>query len=181
MSIAIMSEVWKLDYLNSKEKMVLLALADSANDDGICWPKNLTLQKKCSLSTNPLSQSLKILKDVGLISFKRRSHVIEGAKSNLYQINYSDFHTGRKSEQIRLSREKFKRKSSSYSHGAKNSNSKLFKPDISTRVETNHKHLYQRREVSSVSPICKINSEFDLNSECLEIVTELDKRLGITS
>ena len=45
MSIKIMSKVWSLEYLDIKEKMVLLALADAANDDGICWPKNTTLQK----------------------------------------------------------------------------------------------------------------------------------------
>jgi hypothetical protein len=32
-----MAEVWVLA-ISAAEKMVLLALADAANDDGICWP-----------------------------------------------------------------------------------------------------------------------------------------------
>lgn len=31
-------------------KFVLLALADNANDDGVCWPKVRTIAKKCNLS-----------------------------------------------------------------------------------------------------------------------------------
>jgi len=166
MSIKIMSKVWEIDYLDIKEKMVLLALADSANDDGICWPKNTTLQKKCSLSSTPLGRCLKILTDVGLISYKRRSHLSKGGKSNLYEIKYSDFYTGRKTELIRLSREKYKRKSSSILHGSKNINRKAFKGDISTRVETNYKGLSQEDNNGC--------TDFDLQSECDSIVNELD-------
>ncbi len=39
-----MTEVWKLD-LPSTQKMVLLALADSANDNGACWPAMHKRQK----------------------------------------------------------------------------------------------------------------------------------------
>jgi hypothetical protein len=173
-----MSEVWEIDYLDTKEKMVLLALADTANDDGVCWPKNSTLQKKCSLSVNPLGRCLKILQDVGLISSRRRSHVIEGAKSNLYQINHSHFYTGRKTEQVKLSRQKFKRKSLSYLHGAKNTADNGFKSDISTRVETNSKRLSQEEKVSS--------TVFDIKTESSAIADELEtirspSPLGIVS
>ena len=180
MSIKLMSKVWDIDYLDSKEKMVLLALADNANDDGVCWPNNSTLQKKCALSTNPLSRCLKILGDIGLISFRRRSHVTEGAKSNLYQINYSHFYTGRKTEQVRLSREKFKRKSLSYLHGAKNTDSNGFKPDFSTRVETNNKELYQDKSNVTDKGGQSLSDDFDLESECLDIAAQLDKKFGVT-
>ena len=36
MSIALMTKVWRMD-LPTTDKMVLLALADAANDDGMCW------------------------------------------------------------------------------------------------------------------------------------------------
>ncbi|MGB5255148.1 MAG: helix-turn-helix domain-containing protein, partial [Sedimenticolaceae bacterium] len=32
-------------------KLVLMALADAADDQGVCWPSVSTLAKKCSVST----------------------------------------------------------------------------------------------------------------------------------
>ena len=52
-----MSAVWDLQMGSLSEKMVLLALADAANDDGVTWmavksrrPGKLDLMRKCSLS-----------------------------------------------------------------------------------------------------------------------------------
>ncbi len=41
MSIKIMTAVWNLD-LPDSEKLALLALADCANDEGLCWPSMAT-------------------------------------------------------------------------------------------------------------------------------------------
>lgn len=38
MSIAIMSAVWNTYDGTPARKLVLLALADHANDEGVCWP-----------------------------------------------------------------------------------------------------------------------------------------------
>ena len=47
MSVRVMTRVWELD-LTDSQKIVLLALADCANDEGHCWPSMRTLAAKCS-------------------------------------------------------------------------------------------------------------------------------------
>lgn len=47
MSVRVMTRVWELD-LPDSQKIVLLALADCANDEGHCWPSMRTLAAKCS-------------------------------------------------------------------------------------------------------------------------------------
>ena len=69
-----MTAVWRLD-LPSSDKMVLLALADAANDDGITWMAlqskegvKLDLLKKTSLSRRAIQGALKRLCDAGYLS-----------------------------------------------------------------------------------------------------------------
>lgn len=42
-----MTAVWSIN-LPDSQKIVLLALADCANDEGLCWPSMASLAKKCS-------------------------------------------------------------------------------------------------------------------------------------
>ena len=74
MSISLMTTVWRLD-LPSSDKMVLLALADAANDDGVTWMAlqskegvKLDLLKKTSLSRRAVQGALKRLCDAGYLS-----------------------------------------------------------------------------------------------------------------
>lgn len=74
MSIALMTEVWKLD-LAPSDKMVLLALADAANDDGVTWmavksrrADRLDLLTKCSLSERAVQGAIKRLCDGGYLA-----------------------------------------------------------------------------------------------------------------
>ena len=62
-----MSDVWSIDLLDS-QKIVLLALADCANDEGQCWPSMATLAKKCSKSERTVQGVIKQLVDVGHLS-----------------------------------------------------------------------------------------------------------------
>ena len=69
-----MTSVWRLD-LSPTDKMVLLALADAANDDGVCWtpikartPGKLDLLTKCSLSERAIQGAIKRLCESGLLS-----------------------------------------------------------------------------------------------------------------
>ena len=73
MSIALMTEVWKLD-LQAARKMVLLALADNANDEGTnCYPSVGTIVEKCSMSERTVQGHLQALEETGLIQRKERS------------------------------------------------------------------------------------------------------------
>lgn len=67
MSVRVMSLVWQIDLADS-EKIVLLALADSANDEGVCWPSMATLARKCSKSDRTVQASIKKLVDGGHLS-----------------------------------------------------------------------------------------------------------------
>lgn len=82
MSIALMTEVWKLD-LQAQRKMVLLALADNANDEGTnCYPSVGTIVEKCSMSERTVQGHLQALEETGLIQRKERS-----GRSTHYTLN----------------------------------------------------------------------------------------------
>jgi hypothetical protein len=61
-----MTRVWDLD-LPDSDKIVLLALADCANDEGHCWPSVASLVRKCSKSERTIQASIKRLVDEGLL------------------------------------------------------------------------------------------------------------------
>lgn len=72
---------------SSREKLVLLCLADYASDeDGQCWPSIRSLSAKAELSERAVQQSLKKLAEMGLITVRRRS--VEGMSlTNVYRLN----------------------------------------------------------------------------------------------
>lgn len=64
MSVRVMTAVWSMD-LPDSDKLVLLALADCANDEGHCWPSVRSLTIKCSKSERTIQGSIKRLVDEG--------------------------------------------------------------------------------------------------------------------
>lgn len=66
LSIKIMSAVWELD-LPRDEKIVLLAFADHADDDGVCWPAVERIALKCGYSERSIQRKLGPLQDRGLL------------------------------------------------------------------------------------------------------------------
>lgn len=71
MSITLMSAAWQID-LPASDKLVLLALADCANDEGSCWPSMATLVKKCSKGERTVQASIKSLVKLGHITRDER-------------------------------------------------------------------------------------------------------------
>ena len=72
MSIALMTDVWKVN-IQSAKKMVLLALADSANDEGTnCFPSVATIIEKCSMGERTVFRHLASLEEDGFISRHER-------------------------------------------------------------------------------------------------------------
>ena len=59
-----MSMVWQIDLPDSL-KIVMLALADCANDEGHCWPSMATLAKKCSKGERTVQGVIKQLVEAG--------------------------------------------------------------------------------------------------------------------
>lgn len=64
MSVRTMTLVWDLE-LPDSDKIVLLALADCANDEGHCWPSVASLVRKCSKSERTIQGCIKRLVDEG--------------------------------------------------------------------------------------------------------------------
>lgn len=81
MSIRIMTIVWQLD-LSSSDKIVLLALADNASDEGICWPSIATISKKCSVTERTVQRSIGRLVSSGHVT--RNEVYGKGCKYNIH-------------------------------------------------------------------------------------------------
>ncbi|HWU01657.1 MAG TPA: helix-turn-helix domain-containing protein, partial [Novosphingobium sp.] len=64
MSVRIMTQVWELD-LPDSQKIVLLALADAANDEGGCWPSIATIARKSSKSERTVQSVIRTLCEAG--------------------------------------------------------------------------------------------------------------------
>lgn len=88
MSINAMSWTWKLK-IKSGMKLVLLALADHANDDDVCWPGIESLADKCSLSRISVIKHLNQLIKLELVSKDRRYNSDGFRTSNCYHLNLS--------------------------------------------------------------------------------------------
>jgi DNA-binding Lrp family transcriptional regulator len=76
-----MAEVWERDDLESTDKFVLLALADNANDQRVCWPSIETIARKTSLSERAVHYSIKRLEDGHFLAIKRQL-----GKSNVFYL-----------------------------------------------------------------------------------------------
>lgn len=67
MSIKLMTAVWERTDISSTQKLVLLALADWANDDGLCWPSIATIATKSSLKMRAVQMTIRSLEDAGFV------------------------------------------------------------------------------------------------------------------
>jgi len=81
MSIKLMSAVWERSDISSTQKLVLLALADWANDDGLCWPSIDRLAQKTGMAGRSVQRIIRDLEQVGLV---KRDEVV--GKGNRYWI-----------------------------------------------------------------------------------------------
>jgi hypothetical protein len=78
-----MGLVWEL-LLPDSEKLVLLALADCANDEGHCWPSMATLARKCSKSDRTIQGCIQSLCARGHLT--RREVVGKGCNYTVHPI-----------------------------------------------------------------------------------------------
>ena len=64
------------------QKIVLLKLADNANESGTCWPSLNTIAEDCGCSVRTVSRAIAHFESINLISHDRRY-----SKSNMYHFN----------------------------------------------------------------------------------------------
>ena len=86
MSVRASTWAWSLEEVMGSEVLVLLALADQANDEGLCWPSQEKLAPKARQSVSTLRRSLRSLEKMGLLTTITRSST-RGRRSNLYLLH----------------------------------------------------------------------------------------------
>lgn len=82
MSVKIMSFVWERTDLSQHEKLVFLALADHANDDGLCWPSLERIAVKACCSVDGASRTIERFAKEGWLKKQRRARA-----TTLYRID----------------------------------------------------------------------------------------------
>lgn len=89
MSITAINWALNVETGSPTAKLVLIKLADNADDDGVCFPSQTTIARHCELSTDSVSRHVKKLETLGLISVRRER--VNGVKQrNIYTLNLRD-------------------------------------------------------------------------------------------
>ena len=89
MSIKAMTWVWDNSPQKSTNLLMLLAIADFCNDEGVCYPGVPRLAKKCRLQERGARKVITKLQDVGEITVVVGGHEgrKKGRNTNLYYLN----------------------------------------------------------------------------------------------
>lgn len=82
MSIKLMTAAWDRQDLSSTQKLVLLALADWANDEGLCWPSIDRVALKASLTSRGVQKTIRALEEMQFL----RKEEIKG-RGNKYWVS----------------------------------------------------------------------------------------------
>ena len=85
MSIRIMNLAWGVA-LPPTQKLLLLALADNADDGGACWPSLRNLAMKCQVSSRTIQRTIKEFEDCGLLEVTTRFAANGRQTSNGYRL-----------------------------------------------------------------------------------------------
>ena len=85
MSIAAMHWAWH-QALKPVPKLILMALADAADDQGVCWPSIPTVARKCCLSKRTIQRTLQDLVNGGWLQVEPRFRKDGSRTSNSYRL-----------------------------------------------------------------------------------------------
>ena len=72
--------------INATEKVVLLALADHANEHGVCWPSVSILMKRANVGERTVQRAIQSLEGAGYLTRERRARDNGSDTSNLYRL-----------------------------------------------------------------------------------------------
>jgi len=69
-------------------KLVLMSLADNADEEGYCWPRVKNVAKRCNVSERTVQRTLRTFEGLGLLKVTRRFRPESGRQtSNGYQLS----------------------------------------------------------------------------------------------
>lgn len=91
MSMELMVKAMKAKVGNPLRKLVLIKLADNANDQGECWPSYQTIAEQCEISRRSVMTHVKKLEDDGFLRREYRAGE-KGNSTNIFHMNF-DFST----------------------------------------------------------------------------------------
>lgn len=83
-----MVKAMKVKVGNPLRKLVLMKLADNANDQGECWPSYQHIADQCEIDRSTVRKHIKSLEDQGFLRIENREGP-KGNSSNLYFLNLS--------------------------------------------------------------------------------------------
>ena len=87
MSFKLVAEVLDIKVGNPLRKMVLIKLADQANDDGVCWPSYESIAKTCEISRRSVISHIQWLEEHGFLRIEKRYNAAESKNfSNNYHL-----------------------------------------------------------------------------------------------
>ena len=86
MSMRLMAQAMSIKVGNPLRKLVLIKLADNANDDGVCFPSYQYIADVCEISKASARNHIDALVEIGLVSKKARKNK-DGSSSNLYTLH----------------------------------------------------------------------------------------------
>lgn len=86
MSMRLMVQAMNCEVGNPARKLVLLKLADNANDDGICFPSYQYIADKCEMSKRSAISHIDDLIKMGFVTKKARKNK-DGLSANLYLLH----------------------------------------------------------------------------------------------
>jgi hypothetical protein len=88
-SLKVMTWAWSV-HLSPTPKLVLMALADEADDDGYCFPSQRRLAAKCSITDRTVRRVLLELTTKGYVRLEMRRRADGSRTSNGYQLACGD-------------------------------------------------------------------------------------------
>lgn len=86
MSMRLMVQAMKIKVGSSARKLVLLKLADNANDEGECWPSYSNISAQTEMSERSVMRHVLVLESAGMVEIIRRPN-----QSNLFKLKLDDF------------------------------------------------------------------------------------------
>lgn len=107
MSLMMMTQAFKVKVGNPARKLVLVKLADNANDHGECWPSYGHIAKECEMGKSTVRAHIKALADAGFLTIKNRRNG-ELNQSNLYMLTLEKGKPIQRSKPARPGRSKTK-------------------------------------------------------------------------
>ena len=86
MSMILMAQALKMRVGNPLRKLVLIKLADNANDEGLCWPSHSNIAEHCEMSKRSVINHINALSEASYLT------IIPRIKDNKKQSNHYQLH-----------------------------------------------------------------------------------------